>query len=143
MAVWRDAKHFLRCAALLCAELLAPISASAAVVPAFESGETVEATAVQAGGVVPLADGRSIALVGVALPHSGQPLAEKARTVLETLLVGRAIELRYAAVIATGMAGCWHKSSPASAGGRAAAARSRRRREHRGQAYRRCRDAGT
>jgi endonuclease YncB( thermonuclease family) len=91
MAVKPGAKRFL-----LCTALLAPFTASAAAVPAFDAGEVVEVRAVQAGGVVLLADGRSVALVGIALPRPGQPLAQKARTALETLLVGRAIELRYA-----------------------------------------------
>jgi micrococcal nuclease len=51
---------------------------------------------VQAGGEVLLADGRSVALVGIALPRAGQPPPEKARAALATMLVGRAMELRYA-----------------------------------------------
>jgi endonuclease YncB( thermonuclease family) len=85
------------CAALLLlgALLLAPPAACAAEAPAFEAGETVAARAVQAGGVVLLADGRSVALAGIGLPRRGQPLADKAEAELAKLVAGRAVELRY------------------------------------------------
>jgi micrococcal nuclease len=80
---------------LVGAALLAP-PAAAARLPAFEAGETATVSAVLDGGAVTLADGRTVALVGIVLPHGRQPFADKARAALEKLVLGQAVELRYA-----------------------------------------------
>lgn len=77
------------------AALLAPMAAAARL-PSFEAGGTATVSAVLDGGVVMLADGRAVALVGIALPRGHQPFAQKAEAALEKLLLGQEVELRYA-----------------------------------------------
>lgn len=88
---------------ILCLAVVAgsPIRAAARL-PAFEPGETAEARAVLAGGDIVLADGRSVRLAGIELPHPAAahvrawPFAAEAKAALERLVLGRAVELRFA-----------------------------------------------
>jgi endonuclease YncB( thermonuclease family) len=85
---------------LLVAALWLP--AQAAQRPAFESGETAAVAAVVDGGEMILADGRHVRLVGIEAPHPAAaharawPYAAEAKAALEELVVGRAVELRFA-----------------------------------------------
>lgn len=76
--------------------LLAVSVPAAARVPQFEPGEKASVRAVLDGGTVTLSDGRSVVLVGIAVPRGRQPFADKAKSALEKMLVGREVELRYA-----------------------------------------------
>jgi micrococcal nuclease len=78
---------------LLCA---IPAPAGAARPVPFEPGETAEARAVLEGGAVELADGHTVALIGVTVPRGRQPFAGEARAALEAMLVGQPVELRFA-----------------------------------------------
>jgi endonuclease YncB( thermonuclease family) len=80
----------------LAALLLLPLaSTGAAKLPQFAPGETVTVSAILDGGALALADGRSMELVGLAVPRGRQPYAEEAQAALAKLLLGRAVELRY------------------------------------------------
>jgi micrococcal nuclease len=85
---------------LLLATLWLP--ARAARLPVFEAGETATVGAVVDGGEMILADGRHVRLVGIEAPHLAAaharawPDAAEAKAALEKLVVGRAVELRFA-----------------------------------------------
>ncbi len=87
---------------LMLAALSVPPPALAARLPAFEPGETVTIGAVVDGGELVLADGRRVRLVGIEAPHPAAahsrawPYAEEAKAALEKLVLGRAVELRFA-----------------------------------------------
>jgi micrococcal nuclease len=83
-------------AAGLMLALLPPLPAGAVDVPDFAPGERVEVQAVQAGGRLVLGDGRIVVLVGINVPRGDEPRAGRAQAALEKLLIGRAVELRYA-----------------------------------------------
>jgi len=75
--------------------VFAPL-AGAAAEPALEPGESAEVRAIEESGTVALADGRAVALVGIALPLGDARLLERAQAALERMLVGHSVELRYA-----------------------------------------------
>jgi micrococcal nuclease len=75
--------------------------ALAARLPAFEPGETVTVQEVVDGGEMVLADGRHVRLVGIEAPHAAAhqrpwPHAAEAKAALERMVLGRAVELRFA-----------------------------------------------
>ena len=78
------------------------LPAQAARPPAFAPGETATVAAVVDGGEMILADGRHVRLVAIEAPHPAAaharawPCAAEAKAALEKLVVGRAVELRYA-----------------------------------------------
>ena len=82
--------------------LAAPSAAQAARLPAFEPGETATVVGVVDGSEVILADARHVRLVGIEAPHLAAahvrawPYAVEAKAALEKLVVGRAVELRFA-----------------------------------------------
>ncbi|HEX9491585.1 MAG TPA: thermonuclease family protein [Stellaceae bacterium] len=96
------AARYVLLPALMLAALMMPLPALAARLPAFEPGETVTIGAVVDGGELVLGDARRVRLVGIEAPHPaaahGQswPYAEEAKAVLEKLVLGREVELRFA-----------------------------------------------
>lgn len=88
----------LRAALLPLILLLALPGAARAALPAFVPGETVTVARVEEDGVVLLSDGRSLALIGLALPRPKQPLAAEAKAALERLLLDHPVELRYGGI---------------------------------------------
>jgi endonuclease YncB( thermonuclease family) len=87
---------------LMLAALSVPRTVQAARLPVFEPGETVTVAAVVDGGELTLADGRHVRLVGIDAPHPAtahsraSPYAAEAKAALEKLVLGRAVELRFA-----------------------------------------------
>ena len=88
--------------ALLLSLALLASPPAAARLPAFERGETAEVRSVVDGGDIVLADGRSVRLAGIELPRPAAahgrawPFAAEAKAALEKLVLGRAVELRFA-----------------------------------------------
>ncbi len=81
---------------LFCLAVMPSPAQGAPDVPELAAGERAEVRAVRDGETVVLADGRELRLVGIEAPRPAGAQGQDAKAVLEEMVVGRVVELRYA-----------------------------------------------